>query len=380
MSSMSSASSGSRNSRFGTRWLVGAGVLLASLLAAPQVVSADGVSDAQRKVDRTLAELENLRDQMGQLDEDYAGAQDRQVELEADIADAQVRIDDLNGQLGGVQTVLTDIAVDRFTSGGSLLSSPIFSTASAYSLTEQKSALGLAAIDSGEANLDTMQALYDQLSDVQARQQRKKDELAKTIETLKTKQEQYTKLEDEYTAKYAQAKRDLGAAKLQAAEEKRAAAAAARARQRAAGSSGSAPRSTGGGSSSGGGGGGSYNPPAVSSRAGIAVRAALSQIGVPYKFATASPGVSFDCSGLTMWAWNQAGVRLPHQSSRQYSSIAHVALEDAQPGDLIFYYTPISHVGMYIGGGQMVHASHPGTDVMVVTVKWNKVIGVGRPG
>ena len=378
MSSTSSKSSGSSNLRLGTRWLVGAAVLLTSLLASPQVVSADGVSDAQRKVDRTLQELDDLRDAMGQLDEDYAGAQDRQEELEQDIAESQVRIDDLNGQLGGVQNVLTDIAVDRFTSGGSLLSSPIFSTASAYSLTEQTSALGLAAIDSGEANLDTMQALFDELSDIQTRQQRKKDELSTLIETLQGKLEQYNKLEEDYTAKYAQAKRDLGAAKLQAAEEARAAAAAARARQRSASSSGSAPRTSGGGSS--GGGGSSYSAPPVSSRAGIAVRAALGQIGVPYRFAAATPGVAFDCSGLTMWAWNQAGVRLPHQSSRQYSSIAHVALEDAQPGDLIFYYTPISHVGMYIGGGQMVHASHPGTDVVVATVKWNKVIGVGRPG
>lgn len=124
MSSTSSKSSGSSNLRLGTRWLVGAGVLLTSLLASPQVVSAACVSDAQRKVDRTLQELDDLRDAMGQLDEDYAGAQDRQEELEQDIAESQVRIDDLNGQLGGVQNVLTDIAVDRFTSGGSLLSSP----------------------------------------------------------------------------------------------------------------------------------------------------------------------------------------------------------------------------------------------------------------
>ena len=107
--------------------------------------------------------------------------------------------------------------------------------------------------------------------------------------------------------------------------------------------------------------------------------AALSQQGVSYKFAAASPGVAFDCSGLTSWAWSQAGVYLPHQSAQQYASIPHVPSSAAQPGDLIFYYSPISHVGMYIGGGQMVHATSPGNPVRVASVNWGNVTGVGRP-
>jgi cell wall-associated NlpC family hydrolase len=106
----------------------------------------------------------------------------------------------------------------------------------------------------------------------------------------------------------------------------------------------------------------------------------MSQVGVPYQFAAESPGVAFDCSGLTKWAWGQAGVYLPHQSAAQYGSIPHVSQAEIQPGDLIFYKNPIGHVAMYIGNGMLVHATRPGSTVMVAPVNWAKVVGVGRPG
>jgi peptidoglycan DL-endopeptidase CwlO len=115
------------------------------------------------------------------------------------------------------------------------------------------------------------------------------------------------------------------------------------------------------------------------SAASTAVAAALSVVGTTYVWGSASPSVGFDCSGLTSWAWAQAGVYLPHQSAQQYASIPHVPSSAAQPGDLIFYYSPISHVGMYVGGGQMVHATSPGNPVTVSGVNWGNVVGVGRP-
>jgi cell wall-associated NlpC family hydrolase len=101
---------------------------------------------------------------------------------------------------------------------------------------------------------------------------------------------------------------------------------------------------------------------------------------VPYKFAAESPGVAFDCSGLTKYAWAQAGVYLPHQSASQYASTPHVSKDQVQPGDLIFYYSPIGHVGIYIGGGSMIHAPRTGDVVKVSNVNWGKVVGVSRPG
>ena len=94
----------------------------------------------------------------------------------------------------------------------------------------------------------------------------------------------------------------------------------------------------------------------------------------------AQPGVGFDCSGLTSWAWGRAGVGLPHQSRAQFGMLPQVPKSDAQRGDLLFFYSPISHVGIYLGNGQQVHSPNSGDTVKVSNVNWNNVTGVGRPG
>ena len=104
----------------------------------------------------------------------------------------------------------------------------------------------------------------------------------------------------------------------------------------------------------------------------------MSQVGVGYRYASSVPGVAFDCSGLTSWAWGRAGVGLPRNSRAQYAATPHVPIEQIQPGDLVFSGSPIHHVGIYIGGGQMVHASQPGVGVVVSPIR--NVVGVGRPG
>jgi cell wall-associated NlpC family hydrolase len=113
--------------------------------------------------------------------------------------------------------------------------------------------------------------------------------------------------------------------------------------------------------------------------AGAALRAAYSVIGAPYKWGGADPKTGFDCSGLTMWSWAHAGVSLPHSAAMQYAAIPHVSRSALLPGDLLFFYTPISHVGMYVGGGQMIDSSHPGVGVRVHAVYWQYFVGAGRP-
>lgn len=120
--------------------------------------------------------------------------------------------------------------------------------------------------------------------------------------------------------------------------------------------------------------------PAVSSDAQIAVDAAYSQIGVPYVYAASSPGEGFDCSGLTMWAWAQAGVSLPHSSAMQYDSLPHVSSSDLQPGDLLFFYSPIHHVAIYVGGGMVIEAPHTGAYVQKAPIYWDEYVGAARPG
>jgi cell wall-associated NlpC family hydrolase len=120
------------------------------------------------------------------------------------------------------------------------------------------------------------------------------------------------------------------------------------------------------------------NVPA-SGRAGAAVQYALAQVGDAYVYGAAGPS-AFDCSGLTMMAWAQAGVGLPPSSSAQFGSGPHVSSGDLQPGDLVFYYSPISHVGIYIGNGLIVHAANPGTGVAVAGVFSMPYSGAVRPG
>jgi cell wall-associated NlpC family hydrolase len=106
---------------------------------------------------------------------------------------------------------------------------------------------------------------------------------------------------------------------------------------------------------------------------------AKSKIGNSYVYGAAGPS-SFDCSGLTMMAWSQAGVSLPHSSSAQYHSGPHVSESELQPGDLVFYYSPISHVGIYIGDGQIVNALNPGSGVKISGLHDMPYVGAVRPG
>jgi cell wall-associated NlpC family hydrolase len=106
---------------------------------------------------------------------------------------------------------------------------------------------------------------------------------------------------------------------------------------------------------------------ASSEAAQIAVDTAMAQRGKPYVWAASGPA-SFDCSGLTAFAYAAAGISLPHSSALQSRMGQAVARADLQPGDLVFFYSPVSHVGIYIGNGQMVHAPTSGDVVKVAPV------------
>ncbi len=109
----------------------------------------------------------------------------------------------------------------------------------------------------------------------------------------------------------------------------------------------------------------------------IAVRAALTRLGDPYQWAAAGPD-AFDCSGLVVWSFQQAGVSLPHSSQQLAAGGQPVALDRMQPGDVITYYSDASHVGLYMGGGKIVHASTYGVPVAVVPIDNAPIYNVRR--
>ncbi|MFM7064359.1 MAG: C40 family peptidase [Actinomycetes bacterium] len=117
---------------------------------------------------------------------------------------------------------------------------------------------------------------------------------------------------------------------------------------------------------------------APSSGVGAVLAKGRSVFGVRYRWGGTSPSTGFDCSGFTSYAWRAAGVSLPHSSRAQYAATQRVSLSQLQPGDLVFYGSPIHHVSIYIGGGQVMHSPHTGSVVGIGPLR--NPIGAGRPG
>jgi peptidoglycan DL-endopeptidase CwlO len=124
--------------------------------------------------------------------------------------------------------------------------------------------------------------------------------------------------------------------------------------------------------------------PAPNGIAAAALAAASTRLGLPYVWGATGPG-SFDCSGLMLWAYAQAGIQLPRTSRAQYAGLPHVSLDQLAPGDLVFYATDvrnpatIHHVGMYVGNGLSLYAPRTGSVVKIGAVGYGPIIGAARP-
>ncbi len=114
-------------------------------------------------------------------------------------------------------------------------------------------------------------------------------------------------------------------------------------------------------------------------RAAKAIAFAKAQLGKPYVYAAAGPN-AYDCSGLTSAAWKAAGVHIPRTSQAQFGAGTSVAKSDLQPGDLVFFYSGISHVAIYVGNGTIIHAPHPGADVRYAKLDSMPYAGARRVG
>jgi len=360
---------------------------------APRVASADSVDQQRQRVEDIVDELERLEERANQIGEDYVEAIDTKAQLEVEITAAEARVAAKEAELGELRSNLGEMAQRSFVGGGTAPLGPLFEDSSNLNDAIQREELARVALSAGNVTTDELDAFVADLVEERESLDSKRQQAEQLAASLTSAQSETDALTTEYTKARAEAESRLG--QLVAEEEqRRARESARRVQQQAAADSGQSNTSggntnSGGGNSDGGSGGSgsSSTPsssggstPAVSSRSGIAVQAALGQQGVPYRYATSKPGVSFDCSGLTAYAWGTAGVYLPHQSRAQYASVPHVPVAQAQPGDLIFFYSPISHVSVYLGNGMQVHAPNTGSTVKTAAVNWGKVTGVGRPG
>jgi cell wall-associated NlpC family hydrolase len=385
--------------------IAAAALLLIGSLAVGQPAQASPVDDQRREVERIVDQLDALHQQADILAEEYVVALDDKARLDAEIADAQARVAAKQAEVAALRGQLSAVAVRSFTSSGDDVLGPLFSSAGEYNDALAADQYSRIALSAGTATTDDLDEVVSELREEQADLDAKlatadaqTERIAEAQEATETQLAEYEELRSDAEARLGALIQEEEQRRIEAAQAEMAARAAAAANRPTTGSSGGgsstsgqapagggddqSPGNGGGSSDDGGVGAAAAAPtyPSPSSLAQVAINAAMSQIGVPYHYAMSSPGVGFDCSGLTAYAWGQAGVGLPHQSAAQAGMLPRVPAEAAQPGDLIFYYSPVSHVGIYLGGGQLVHAPSTGKTVSVASVNWSKVVAVGRPG
>ena len=309
------------------------------------------------ELDAARARLLELEAEFELVVERYNLVEEELTEIEGEMATLGLDIDALETRLGVRQHAAAALAAELYKSGGGSESLAAVLTASSLQDAERRLAyLGESRVAQVEVfdRLDSDRGLLEkklaQLDDAKARSlasRARLDSLRDEVETrLEQQREEVASLIE--LIERAERRREARAAAVEAAE-------AAEALFAPPG-----------------------NAPAAGTDGATAARAALTQLGDPYEWAAEGPD-TWDCSGLTMWAWAQVGVVLPHNSGAQFAATARVARSDWAPGDLLFFGSPIHHVGMYIGDGQMVEAPYTGSHVRVVSASRPDYVGAGRP-
>ena len=320
---------------------------IAVLLVVPAVVASVSPSFAapsKQDVEAAKARLAQLQDEFAAMNEQWNEARYQLQQAQEHLAEAKSMRDAAERQAADARAQLSARAVQAYTEMGSQYEALL----SASSMTEFSDRLEfLGAITQTDAELATQadaaaqQAAwaaqeYDRaVADAQSKAATMDAQRQQALANLDQQRQVASQLSSDY-AQYLQAQQ-----------------AALDAQQTAD----VVPVDTSGGGDTGGGGG--FVPPPNASGAAIAIAAAQSVLGAPYVFSAAGPD-AFDCSGLTSWAWAQAGVYLPHSASAQWASLPRVPLSEIQPGDIVYYGNFGPHVGIYVGGGQIIHARHPG--------------------
>ena len=382
-------------------------ITIAALVATAAPASADKVSTLQAQADQVAKRQEQLRSYIEAQAEKINGAQISLAKVQASIDATQRAIADHDASLGALNDQMAKFAVAAYIYGdqtngvGALVTEGNVAEGIAQRKGYSPIVMGenVDVTDQVKASREDTVRLQHQLEGQQAQAQ----QLLKTMTANKAAAEKATQdlaaLEQSLKADVRQAVIDRENARIaaeQAAARARAAQLAAQLRQqqadaaaRAAAAAAAAGAATGTGKGTATGTRTPASPqappaavpdfPAPSPGAARAVATAKAQLGKPYVFATAGPN-TFDCSGLTSFAWASAGVSMEHWTVAQYHAFPAVPLDSLAPGDLVFFGTDLHHEGMYIGGGLMIHAPYTGTVVQISSVFMNNIVGAVRPG
>jgi peptidoglycan DL-endopeptidase CwlO len=335
--------------------------LTGALVAAPQVAQAD----PPLTVDEAKAQVAQLETEAAAIDQEYVGVKQGLAESktklkrkQADVKAQTARVKRLRQQAG--QAALAQFQNRHLDAAAKLLLSD----------DEDDFLSQISTVEKVSENQNSALQSYQE-------EQAKLAKLERSTETetarLKKEEAELEKLRQNSDSKIAESKAVL--AKLTEEERQRIAAEEAKARaeaqaaaeKAAAEKNGSTETSTTDLVTDG------------SSKGATALAFAKSQLGKPYRYASAGPN-AYDCSGLTSAAWSKVGVSLPRTSQSQLGVGRTVSKSELQPGDLVFYYSGISHVGLYAGNGQIVHAPRPGKSVEYASVDSMPFAGARRPG
>ncbi|WP_441249348.1 NlpC/P60 family protein [Kitasatospora sp. McL0602] len=295
------------------------------------------------------AQVEQLNEQAEASIEQYNGLQEKQQQLQGEAGRLQDRVARGQDEINQIRTRLGSLAAEQYRTGGLDPTLRLMLTA------DPAAYLGGAALQSLAAGSQA-----DALRELAAQQRRLDQQRSEAAEALAQLESGNTRLAAEkqgIQARLAEANALLG--RLSAADRAKVNAQDAEAR-----SSRSATRET-------------YTGPATG-RAASVLQFAYAQLGKPYRWGATGPD-SYDCSGLTGAAWRAGGVGLPRVSQDQWNAGRHVARADLQPGDLVFFFGDLHHVGIYIGDGRMIHAPRTGKNIEITPIAYMPYMGAVRP-
>jgi cell wall-associated NlpC family hydrolase len=357
-------------------------VLSSTVLVATRPVSAASLSEEQAQASQLEASINQDQMKISALGQQYDEAQYHLNQINGQIATTKAALGRAQFRVVADKKNLRTSAILAYVSAGTeQTSNPLFSSnQKTYMATTE---YGNVASNQLASNVSSLTVAQDYLSTIQSRLQTQQSAAQVADNEAAGALSSAQGVQANLQSQLSQVKGNIATLIAQQRQAQEAAAAAELAK--ATSGSGSSGSSGGGGGISGAG-QNIPDPPSNLSAGERAVQYAESQVGVPYVWGDADPGVGFDCSGLVMWAWEQAGVSLPHYSGAQMADTTPVPLSGIEPGDLLFFGPGgDEHVAMYVGGGEVIQAPYTGADVgyasLASMIAWggSSFAGVGRP-
>jgi cell wall-associated NlpC family hydrolase len=352
--------------------VVAAALTLAPFLAQARPAAADPIGSAQAQAAQLARQIDQLSLRVSQLSERYDAARLRVDQVNASLARAQAAMGATDGNLTAARLRVRAMAVSSYISGGEITQIGLLVPKSVNELSQRNAYFHSLAGGTNGA-IDALRQARAQLNDQQAQLIAEQAAANKALVAAESARRGAAAADAAERAILGRVQGQLAGLVATVQAQQRAASAtrlqadlAARDATRASRS-----RSASGLGGSGLGAGNSTSLPPPPPGASGAVEEARRELGKPYVYGGSGPN-SFDCSGLTAWAWGHAGHSLPHSAAAQYNVTTHVPVSALQPGDLVFFGSPPYHVGIYVGGGQMINALHSGTNV-----EYDSIYGVG---